>query len=147
MDDFEQFLKRQSPRALPQEWRAEILAAAADARREQCVEAAAQPEVSPTPWWLAWLWPSPMAWAGVACAWVLIVGLDAASRPDGATLAHGSGATYDDLLILAQRQQLFRQFCLRVEEVPQEASEPRRKLWRRDTPGACNGRNPDTQIA
>ncbi|MDD5348883.1 MAG: hypothetical protein PHQ12_01610 [Chthoniobacteraceae bacterium] len=93
MDDFEQFLNRQPPRPLPPEWRAGILAAARAGREEDAEPASAEPAPLPAhPWWLAWLWPSPTAWAAVACAWLVILGLNAASQPEAA--GAGSGPVY-----------------------------------------------------
>jgi len=147
MDDFEQFLKRQPVRALPREWRAGILAAAVDARREQLVKRDEETASPSTPWWLVWLLPSRAAWAGVACAWVVILGLDAASRPDGATSARGSEGAQQNLAMLVERQQWLQQFCLRMER---ESAEPSRlpiNPRRQEPPGAFNWRNAETQIA
>jgi hypothetical protein len=64
LDDFEKKLGRQPMRDIPGHWRDEILRAAA-AREER--------------WWEAWLWPSPRAWAGLAAAWVVILGINLAT--------------------------------------------------------------------
>jgi len=66
-DDFEKKLERQPMRAVPPEWRAQILREA---------RLAATPEPAP---WLAWwrelLWPRPVAWGSLAAAWVVIAAL------------------------------------------------------------------------
>ena len=69
MDEFEQFLKKQPLREVPPAWRAEILPTDAQSK-------AVQPA-----WWREWLWPSPVAWAGFACVWVVILMLNVATRP------------------------------------------------------------------
>ncbi len=63
-------------RPVPPEWRAPILAAArmAAKRRSPTEEPAA------LPWWRAWLWPSPVAWGGVAAAWAVILFLNEAGQ-------------------------------------------------------------------
>lgn len=72
MDDFEQLLKNQPLRTVPAEWRGEILAeaVAASARKPKAPMSLAQ----------AWLWPSPYAWGALAAVWVVILGLNLASR-------------------------------------------------------------------
>lgn len=77
---FEQEMKRQTLRAVPADWRQEILSAAREVngsrRREQAVTA---------DWWGGWLGFRRLAWGGLAAAWVLILGLNwAANRPGGA---------------------------------------------------------------
>jgi hypothetical protein len=70
-NDFEKKLERQPMRAVPAEWRAQIL-------REARLAATPEP-----PAWQAWirelLWPRPLAWASLAAAWVLIAVLRAAT--------------------------------------------------------------------
>ncbi len=70
MDDFEQFLKNQPLRAVPPEWRSEILAAASQGGRKEIA----------LPAWRGWLWPSPYAWGALAAVWVVILGLNIASQ-------------------------------------------------------------------
>lgn len=77
MDDFEKYLSRQQMRSVPESWRGEILAQA-EAKPE---EVAAEPAL---PWWRQLFWPSPVVWSAVACAWVCIIGLNIASRPEAA---------------------------------------------------------------
>ena len=67
-DDFEKKLERPPMRAVPAEWRAQILREA---------RLAAAPE--PTPWWRELLWPRPVAWASLGVAWVVIAILHAAT--------------------------------------------------------------------
>jgi hypothetical protein len=77
MDEFEQFLKKQTVRTVPPTWRSEILIAAEHAARGR--EAA--PAESSAAWWREWLWPSPVAWAGLACVWLVVIALNTAAAP------------------------------------------------------------------
>ena len=76
MDEFERRLKNQPWRPLPVDWRSGILAAAQatqnrDARspRQQAIGGFLR----------EWLWPSPLAWAGLAALWMMILLLDQAT--------------------------------------------------------------------
>lgn len=75
-DDFEKFLQRQPVKALPKEWRAEILAQAGKATDGQ---APAGTDRNAQPWWHDLLWPCPEAWAGLACLWLVILGISLAT--------------------------------------------------------------------
>jgi hypothetical protein len=126
MSEFEDYLRQQSQRRIPAEWRREILNAA---RQQPAAEATIQP-----PWWRAWLWPAPAAWAGVAGAWVLIIGLNLASRPSASELAGWSpGSPQEIRLALLHKRQLE----LGLFRSENEPAEPPRQ---RPSPGACNGR-------
>jgi len=79
-DDFEQQLRETPLRSPPAEWRGETLAAARRASRPRPVF---------LPGWLGeglaeWLWPSPVAWAGLAATWAVIWALNTT----GAMAAH-----------------------------------------------------------
>lgn len=79
-DDFEQRLRAQPLRAVPSEWRTEIL----DAAGPDSAASAARPPRQTSPvgvrqFLRAWLWPSPAAWAGVAASWVLVFLLNSAA--------------------------------------------------------------------
>lgn len=95
LDEFSTRLRAQLPALLPAHWRAEILAAAGT----NC-----PPDRSPPRYRLrealgAWLWPHPLACAGLTTAWALILTmrlLTAASQPtsptkDPALAAIGAG--------------------------------------------------------
>ncbi len=85
-DDFEKHLGRQPLRPVPLEWREQILAAAREAagssqpvfgfrrRSLRAVLASLNARLS------ALLWPHPAAWAGLAAAWVVILGLHGATH-------------------------------------------------------------------
>ena len=95
MDEFEQHLKTQPLRAVPSEWREDILSTAATSARGSGYvvpplgglgsSGASQP-TPPAPWWHLWLWPSPYAWAALAFVWLIIFGLNAAAQPSRAEI-------------------------------------------------------------
>lgn len=99
--ELEKQLREQPIRPIPAHWREEILRAVqlqagaeseAGAGRVESLpgrmKAPSKGKESPT-WWRDLLWPHPVAWAGLAAAWVLIVGLNTmALRP-----SHSSGGT------------------------------------------------------
>ena len=91
-DDFEARLRQQPIRKMPQDWRAEILAAARSAGSRNGLQVASArmgwPErlSSLNAWASALLWPSPKAWAALALTWVVIlVANHAATIPSAAT--------------------------------------------------------------
>ncbi len=95
MDEFEQFLKKQPLREVPPAWRAEIL------------PTAAQPKAVQPTWWCEWLWPSPAAWAGLACIWIVILVLNVATRPLAAErqlAERPQPPSHDMVLALAQQR-------------------------------------------
>ena len=73
LDPFEERLRRQPLKAVPAEWRAEILAAAAD--RPSPV---ARPTLLSTlnAQLSTLLWPHPAAWAGLAAVWIFICAMN-----------------------------------------------------------------------
>lgn len=84
-DPFEQHLSRQPWRSIPPEWREEILArAAANARP---IRAGRSPAGSNGRRLRTWLWPHPVAWAGLAVCWVATFALQHLSAPSAAELA------------------------------------------------------------
>ncbi len=87
-DDFEKRLERQPMRAVPPEWRAQILreATAAVPDRRNTAGKERQPGTAATAWWRELLWPRPLAWASLAAAWVVIAILHSAT-PAAPTLA------------------------------------------------------------
>jgi hypothetical protein len=87
MDEFEQFLRDQPVRGVPAAWRREVLPAEDSAR------------------WRGWLWPSPVAWAAVAAAWLVVAGLQFAARPG--PNGHRPAAT--PAALLAQQHRLFNE--------------------------------------
>lgn len=90
-DPFEQHLSRQPLRPVPAEWRDEVLARAGDlpspflasamASDGDCKSPARASQLSTFNSQLReWLWPCPQAWAALAAVWVLLLGLNVATR-------------------------------------------------------------------
>jgi hypothetical protein len=78
-----------------------------DALRTGVVAGIARPPAPKSMSWRTWLWPCPQAWAGLAAAWVVILGMNLAaeknpSRPAAATLA----LSRQEMLELRQQQQI-----------------------------------------
>jgi hypothetical protein len=78
--NFEERLRSQPLRPIPAEWRGEILTAAklSAAARSEPTERNPTSVILQT-LWRELIWPCRIVWAGVACAWLLIIGLNAAS--------------------------------------------------------------------
>lgn len=124
-DPFERELARQPWKPLSPEWRAEILAAAKERPTRRAIAK------SPLPGWAslgarlaAWFWPHPLAWGGLAAAWLLVFalhGLPAASSP---TLV-AKAAPISSEMVVALRQQ--RQLLAELIGPPEErlAERPR----------------------
>ena len=74
-DDFEQKLQRRPMRQVPAEWREGILAIAKSTTSHRPAILDPQQHL----WWRELIWPYRRVWAGVVCAWLLIIGLNAAS--------------------------------------------------------------------
>jgi hypothetical protein len=104
MDDFEQFLTSQPLRDVPPAWREEILATAATTTMAR----ETPPPSAAGPWWRAWLWPSPYAWAALAAAWLVIFGLNFAAQTGHNRDGPRGPALSDQQIyaLLAERRQL-----------------------------------------
>jgi hypothetical protein len=74
-EQFEKRLQRQPVKPIPSAWRSEILEAA-----QAAVPSHASRITHHVPWWRELFWPCPQAWAALAAAWLLIVGLNVVSR-------------------------------------------------------------------
>ena len=70
--EFEKKLAEQNLRALPLEWRTEVL-------REARIAAVQPSEVATG--WRSWLWPAPRAWAVLAACWVVLLAINALNHP------------------------------------------------------------------
>jgi hypothetical protein len=76
MNDFEDELKKQRVRHVPEHWRGQILAAA---DLQGCSR------FQNEPWWVILLWPSPKAWGALAAAWIVMIGFGALTRESNVT--------------------------------------------------------------
>ena len=85
-DPFEQRLSAQPLRPIPSDWREAILAEARTSVRPAA--SSIRSSVTPARHWLSeWLWPHPVAWAGLAACWVAILVLNQAAAPNAVELA------------------------------------------------------------
>jgi len=111
-DDFEKQLEHQPMRQIPAAWRREILDAAGSIHNPQLSTVSSQR----TSWWRELLWPCPQAWAGLAAVWLLILGLNAATR-EPARVAKTAHASPPREVLMALREQR-RLFVELVEPFP-----------------------------
>jgi hypothetical protein len=109
--DFEEYLRRQSIRPVPAQWREEILRAAR-----------AQPAT--TSWWREWLWPCPKAWAGLAAAWGIIFLLHVTAPDDSAGGRQTASASWEDFAFLRQETEIIAQLSDSEENRPAPPSQP-----------------------
>jgi hypothetical protein len=102
-DQFEQRLRRQPLREIPNKWRGEILAAAKPATR-----------TSPRTWFLSTFnhqcstlfWPHPKAWAGLAAAWIVIFTLHLCTHDESPVVGKKSRVS-PEVMAEVRQQQLF----------------------------------------
>jgi hypothetical protein len=119
-EHFEQHLQGQPLRPIPPAWRADILAAASTATPRPPEREADRARF----WWRSLLWPSPVAWAGVAAAWLLIVGLNHLTPGPTSTLAVSPGMGGFNLQTTLAMQHLFE--TEQVENPKSHETEPRK---------------------
>jgi len=110
--EFESELREQRFRDVPSGWKTEILQAAS-----ACRQAAATPEAGR---WREWLWPNPLAWSGLAAAWILIALLHLASTNHEASRAEGS--TNPETLMVLENQRRLRNELLQDVQPPNPPS-------------------------
>ena len=99
-NDFEQLLARQPLRPVPNEWRQDILGASGAATPS----AGASRGVEVVAWWRAWLWPCPQAWAGLAAAWCVILGLHVAFEKGSPSSIHRPAPTSAQVCLAFEEQ-------------------------------------------
>ncbi|MBI5683958.1 MAG: hypothetical protein HZC54_02660 [Verrucomicrobia bacterium] len=123
-DDFEKKLKRQPMRAIPAEWRAQML-------REARLAAAPEP-MPRLAWWRKLLWPRPIAWASLAAAWVIIAILHTLTPAVPSLVAQQTPSPRETMLRFAeQRRELAALLNLSAETTAPQKSKsagPRSEL-------------------
>lgn len=125
-DDFEKKLEQQPMRAVPAEWRGQILreTAAAVSDNRSSVQSRRRSETAATVWWHEWLWPRPMAWASLAAAWVIIAMLHAAT-PAAPLVAQQPPPSRETMQRVAeQRRELARLLDFPAETATPQKSNP-----------------------
>ena len=103
---FEKRLQGLPQRPVPPAWRREILSLAREATPPQQVAVIGDSLISRlNSWFIALLWPHPKAWAGLAAVWILVFGLNLATRePAGAGFAQQSAPTSPQTRELLRQQ-------------------------------------------
>jgi hypothetical protein len=105
-DDFEKRLQHQPVRQVPPEWRAEILSAAHKAAPFQHATRNTHRSLLSTlgSQLSAILWPRPVAWAGLAAVWLVIAGLNVATRQASPRAVHRTSPLSPQVLVAFQEQ-------------------------------------------
>lgn len=123
LDPFEARLARQPLRRPPPEWRGEILAVASRAR-PRARESAAMGALSSLYSRLSSvLWPSPVAWGGLAAIWLVLLTFHATSPAEIPATAKVSSTSVEQL------RYAFRDQSQLLKELigPSETAEPKRR--------------------
>ncbi|HWH70732.1 MAG TPA: hypothetical protein VNT26_15185, partial [Candidatus Sulfotelmatobacter sp.] len=116
-------------RSLPPDWRAEILRAARQAAPQRPSVNVSRPSrfAALNSLLASWLWPHPKAWAGLAAVWVVILGLNFATRePSGPELmARQAGPPSPQMReLLQQQEQLLAELVGPIEKPQASRSQP-----------------------
>ena len=116
-DKIEARLQRQPPRALPAEWRAEILSAARTASEPR----QAAPRRS---WWREMFWPHPVAWGALASVWVVILGANLATREPERVVAGRLAPTPELREMLHEQERLLAELVGPSEKTDMDRPKP-----------------------
>ena len=101
-EQFERRLSRQTFRQVPAAWRREILVATDVNRRNDREFTFA----ATTRLWLRQIfWPSPVAWAGLAAVWILILAVDFSVRDKLPVASAKSGLPPTEVIVQLRQQQ------------------------------------------
>jgi hypothetical protein len=123
-DDFEEQLKSQPFRQVPEQWREEILAAG----RAGCPKhAASSTEHFVRSWWRELLWPCPQAWAALAAVWIVLLVIHfETSEPAVTKMAKARPATVSrQMLAVLQEQRRLYTELIESAQVKEEDTKPR----------------------
>lgn len=105
-EQFEQHLSRQPLRPIPVEWRAEIVGQASSLSP---FEKTRKSETGKMPvllsFWRDLLWPHPVAWAGLATVWILILAVDFSVRDKTSVMAEKFSPLTPEMIVELRQQQ------------------------------------------
>jgi len=106
-DNFEQRLSQQPFRPVPTEWREEILAAtrAVRAFRHSSLDTHHSWPSTLVARLSTFFWPSPVAWAGLAAIWILILAVDFSVRDKTSVLAEKFSPPTPEMIAELRQQQ------------------------------------------
>jgi hypothetical protein len=139
-DDFEQQLHRQPLRQVPAEWRNEILTAARTAQYQSPAAAIGERSPSGGAWWPLirdWLssslWPSPVAWGGLAAIWLLLLAANHSPSPKTPAVAGNQARPDTEVITTWQEQErLLSELVQPSEIVERKTSPPQPRSQRRE---------------
>jgi hypothetical protein len=124
-DGFEQRVQRQPLRQIPQEWRQEILSAARQvsvpdhASRITHHAPPSRSLLSTLHYQLSTLlWPHPVAWAGLAAVWLVILGMNLTTRDVSTTAAKHASPLSPQVFLAFQEQERLLAELLGPRETP-----------------------------
>jgi hypothetical protein len=120
-DDFEKRLERQTMRAVPTQWRNEILTSAkiSSAPARQSFLSTFNQNLSTL------LWPCPQAWAGLAAIWIVILALNFSSGEPQPKFAKSEPPSRDFILAMKEQRRLYLEL---VGTSSNETAEPPKEL-------------------
>ena len=122
-DDFEGRLGRVPLRAVPAQWRSEILRAASGAT----FAARPVPRPSLAQMLTRLLWPSPRAWAGLAAVWLVLAGVNLTTRGAPSVIASAVPSTAPEIrMALEEQQRLAAELRGDLQPEPGSAQQPSR---------------------
>jgi hypothetical protein len=127
--EFEKRLEQLPMRAVPPEWRNEILqhakaAAAESATAKSVHESLFQSFQSRL---IELLWPCPKAWGGLAAVWIMIAGLNLSVSDEPLQMAdQGKTASVQWRMAMQEQQKVLNEFTFVVSRSP--ADRPRRTV-------------------
>ena len=124
-DNFEQRLRRQSPRQMPTGWREEILSAVTNAVSRHSSPFARHSLLSTINHQLSTLlWPHPRAWAGLAAVWLVILAVNFSARDDSAAVAKKVSPLTPEMRMVLKQQKMILAELIEPRETPM--AEPRK---------------------
>jgi hypothetical protein len=113
-EDFEKHLQSQTLRQVPAEWREGVLSAARQAAGPDPMPRAACHGLGAVlatfnSRLLSLLWPHPVAWAGLAAVWVVILGLSFTTRDAAQQVARASSPSPQVFMAFQEQQRLLNE--------------------------------------